>query len=129
MELEGEWCKEPRKVKQEIREFFRKHFQKKQRGRLRFPTHLVEAHLDDGDGDILTRRFDVEEVKRGIWECEDSKSPGPDGFNFCFFKSCWNIIKNDLMRVLEEFHSNGKLSGGCNTSFIVLIPKKKEIMG
>ncbi|XP_057811281.1 uncharacterized protein LOC131025504 [Salvia miltiorrhiza] len=39
-------------------------------------------------------------------------------------KRCWEIIKEDLLKVLKEFHANGKLTRGCNTAFVVLIPKK-----
>lgn len=63
-------------------------------------------------------------MKSAVWECEGSKSPGPDGFNFNFFKNCWDVVKEDVLRLMGEFHANGKLSRGCNSSFIVLIPKK-----
>lgn len=33
------------------------------------------------------------------------------------------------MRVMKEFHINGKLAKGCNSSFIVLIPKKEGNCG
>lgn len=52
-------------------------------------------------------------------------SLGPDGFALEFFRVCCDIIKTDLCRVLEEFHSNSKLMRGCNNPFIVLIPKKE----
>lgn len=68
-------------------------------------------------------------MKEAVWECGVSKSPGPDGFNIGFFKACWNTIKSDLLKVLDEFHANGKLEKGCNSSFIVLIPKKEGTCG
>nr|KYP47550.1 Transposon TX1 uncharacterized [Cajanus cajan] len=67
--------------------------------------------------------FQESEVKEAIWECEGSKSPGPDGFNFTFIKRLWVIMKRDIMRFVEEFHTNGKLPSGTNSSFIALIPK------
>lgn len=38
-------------------------------------------------------------------------------------------MKEDLIRVLAEFFLNGKLTRGCNSSFIILIPKKEESCG
>ncbi|GJR78737.1 putative RNA-directed DNA polymerase, eukaryota, reverse transcriptase zinc-binding domain protein [Tanacetum coccineum] len=38
-------------------------------------------------------RITMEEVKRSVWDCAGSKSPGPDGFNFNFIKRTWEIIK------------------------------------
>lgn len=87
------------------------------------PVELVESRLGDRDGELLTRAFTEEEIKDAMWDCDGSKSPGPDGFNLEFFKNCWDIVKVDLMRVLKEFFENGKLARGCNTIFIVLIPK------
>lgn len=81
------------------------------------------------EGEALTRYFSEEEVKQAIWDCEGSKSPGPDGFNFTFYKTCWHIIKNDLMRVFWEFHDNGKLMRGSNSSYIVLIPIREGASG
>lgn len=76
------------------------------------------------DGELLTKPFLEEEVKRVVWECEGGKSPGPDGFGVEFYKDCWDIVKEDLVREFSELHDNGKLARGCNSSFIALIPKK-----
>jgi len=37
--------------------------------------------------------FTEGEVKEVVWQCEGSKSPGPDGFNFFFIKNNWDSIK------------------------------------
>lgn len=62
-------------------------------------------------------------MREALWDCEESKSPGPDGFNIGFFKECWETVKEDMMRMMHEFHEHGKLVRGSNSSFIVLIPK------
>ena len=54
---------------------------------------------------------------------KDTSSPGPDGFGPAFFKRNWNLVKNDLMCVLQDFHSLADLRP-INKSFIVLLPKK-----
>nr|KYP57260.1 Transposon TX1 uncharacterized [Cajanus cajan] len=58
-----------------------------------------------------------------VWDCDSSKSPGPDGFNFKFIKSFWETVKEDIVRMMKEFHANGKLPKGTNSTFITLIPK------
>lgn len=35
------------------------------------------------------------------------------------------MVKEDILKMLDEFHNNGKLVRGLNSSFIVLIPKKE----
>ena len=58
-----------------------------------------------------------------MWDCDNFKSPGPDGISFGFLKDFWDMLKNDVMRLLVEFHRNGKLAKGINSTFIALIPK------
>jgi len=71
----------------------------------------------------LINPFTCEEVKRAVWDCDSFKSPGPDGVSFGFLKDFWDLLQDDLMRFLVEFHRNGKLTKGWNSTFIALIPK------
>jgi hypothetical protein len=58
-----------------------------------------------------------------VWDCDSFKSPGPNGINFGFIKNFWHEKKDDILRFTSEFHRNGKLSKGINSTFIALIPK------
>ena len=49
---------------------------------------------------------------------------GADGFTIVVFQDCWDVIKEDLMRVFAEFHNSGIINQSTNASFIVLLPKK-----
>jgi hypothetical protein len=71
----------------------------------------------------LINSFQEAEVKAADWDWDSFKSPGPDGVNFGFFKDFWEELKGDVMRFINEFHRNGKLTKGINSTFIALIPK------
>jgi hypothetical protein len=66
-----------------------------------------------------------QEVCNAINCLPSDKSPGPDGFTSRFYKTCWSIIKDELMaavmavwnRKFDNFHK-------LNYAFITLIPKK-----
>lgn len=77
-------------------EHFHSHFKKREGVRLRMPMELVKAWVEEKERDGLVNEFTEEEVRDAVWECEDSKSPGPDGFNFGFLKACCNTIKEDI---------------------------------
>ncbi|XP_024634465.1 uncharacterized protein [Medicago truncatula] len=64
-----------------------------------------------------------EEIKAGIWDCDSFKCPGSDGVNLGFFKDFSDVLKIDLLNFFAEFHRNGKLTKGLNSTFIALIPK------
>jgi hypothetical protein len=53
------------------------------------------------------------------------KAPWPDGFTRAFFKSCWDIIKGDLMRVIGSFENlHGENLHWLNSANVALLPKK-----
>lgn len=51
----------------------------------------------------------------------DDKALGPDGFTMAFFQQCPDIVEQDFVNLLDEFHSNGIISRGLTLS---PIPKK-----
>ena len=79
--------------------------------------------LTHNEGIGLIKSFCVEEVKAEVWDCDNFKCPGPDGISLGFIKKIWDMLKDDLMRFLHEFHRNGRLTKGINSTFIALIPK------
>ncbi|XP_057809058.1 uncharacterized protein LOC131023530 [Salvia miltiorrhiza] len=99
---------------------------KKRRSLPKLPNDFTARSLSAEDKRRLIRPFTEEEAKEAVWSCDESKSPGPDGFNLCFWKSSWEVIKGDFIKLLQEFHENGKIPKGGNSSFITLIPKKEE---
>ena len=71
----------------------------------------------------LERPFEEDEIRRAIFECEENKAPGPDGFTMVIFQTQWNLIKDDLVKVFKEFHWDGVIHGKTNETYICLIPK------
>lgn len=109
-------------VRQAVFSHFENHF--KRCGSERIALHnLTFQTLSYAEGGGLTRPFSLEEVKAAVWDCDSYKSLGPDGVNFGFFKDFWGVLQQDIMRFMVEFHRNGKLSRGINSTFIALIPK------
>ncbi|KAJ9701108.1 hypothetical protein PVL29_006452 [Vitis rotundifolia] len=74
----------------------------------------------------LDSSFSEEEIFNAIFQLDREKAPGPDGFTIAVFQDCWNVIKDDLVRVFAEFHSSGIINQNTNASFIVLLPKKSQ---
>ena len=53
----------------------------------------------------LDRPFEEEEVYGVIKDYDGDKSPGPDGFSMAFFQSCWDFLKQEIMKLFGNFHS------------------------
>ncbi|GJR77142.1 RNA-directed DNA polymerase, eukaryota [Tanacetum coccineum] len=86
-----------------------------------FPNRLTPDQIED-----LERNVSYEEIKRAVWDCGISKSPGPDGFTFEFYRKYWSLIDHDVVAAVTSFFSTGSFPPGCNSSFITLIPKSQE---
>ncbi|WJX38360.1 hypothetical protein P8452_26031 [Trifolium repens] len=116
------WLEEPSRIREEIVSHFTKHFSEEVWDRptldgLTFPT------ISEDEVELLCRPFEEVEIKDCIVNSDGNKSPGPDGFNFEFYKGCWEVVKEDLKRLFSEFHANAKLPRGLLSYFITLIPK------
>jgi len=100
---------------------FSSHFKARREGRLIMDA-LQSPYLNHREGSLV-KPFTLEEVKVAVWDCDNFKSLGPDGVSFGFIKEFWNILCDDIMRYLVEFHRNGRLTKGINITFIALSSK------
>nr|GEU55309.1 RNA-directed DNA polymerase, eukaryota, reverse transcriptase zinc-binding domain protein [Tanacetum cinerariifolium] len=113
-------------------------------GKAKFKEDLksLDAEIDNGDGSaekVLKRAKEMktlisfmidleceatkEELKKVVWDCGTDKSPGLDGYTFGFFRRFWSTINDDVFEAVKYFFSSGDIPKGCNSSFIVPIPK------
>ena len=51
------------------------------------------------------------------------KAPGPDGMTALFYQKFWDIFKDDLTRMVNQFLFEGTMAHGLNDTNICLIPK------
>jgi hypothetical protein len=71
--------------------------------------------------------FTEQEVDKTIKSLPKQKSPGPNGYIGIFFKTCWNIIKDDIMAALQQFYDmNQQDLHFLNQALVMLIPKKEN---
>jgi hypothetical protein len=67
----------------------------------------------------------MEETELVEKESDGNKCPGPDGFNFAFFKKFWYLIKNKVRIFFNQFHGSEVLSRCLLSYFVTLIRKVK----
>jgi len=84
-----------------------------------------ELNLPSHDLSGLDATFTEEEIKHAIHQMPFDKAPGPDGYTGAFFRSCWDIVKVDIVNAANAFHSLRTNSLALlNSANVVLIPKK-----
>ncbi|XP_010258726.1 PREDICTED: uncharacterized protein LOC104598390 [Nelumbo nucifera] len=84
--------------------------------------------IGDDNRRILERMFDLKEIKVAIFSMNRTKAPGPDGFTMAFYQDYWDTVKDELLLVFEEFHRRGVVNPSVNSTFLALIPKKKDAL-
>jgi hypothetical protein len=62
-----------------------------------FSIDLEELGIQQHELSLLDDPFSEEEVWATIKDLPLDKAPGPDGFTGRFYKTCWSIIKGDLL--------------------------------
>ena len=86
--------------------------------------NLEFARLETEEAQWLERRFEEEEVRAAIFALVGDKALGPDGFPMAFFQCFWGDVREEIVEIMEDFYSRGKLLKSLGASFISLIPKK-----
>ena len=115
--------KSPRMIKMEVRNFFKKLYKQKQMPEFQFQQGLVDR-ISDQQAEELEMLPTKEEIRNAVWDCESSKAPGPDGFNFNFIKRCWKFIGIDFVKCVEDFFHEGSLPRNANMTWVTLAPKR-----
>lgn len=56
------------------------------------------------------------------------KSPSLDGFQPLFYKKCWHIVGDEVIKEVQAFFINGILKQSWNSIFISLLPKNLNLI-
>ncbi|GJV29248.1 RNA-directed DNA polymerase, eukaryota, reverse transcriptase zinc-binding domain protein, partial [Tanacetum coccineum] len=88
----------------------------------------IQTRMEDDPTNVTLREQGEDnvsymEIKEAIFDINDNKAPGPDGFTAKFFKKAWDTVGNDVFKAVKEFFSKGKLLGELNATLITLVPK------
>ena len=65
----------------------------------------------------------MEEINLALKDCDASKAPSYDGFNFKFVKEIWHDIRQEVYDLIFEFFDFGIFPKEINQTWVVLIPK------
>lgn len=85
------------------------------------PKLILEEH-----NQLILRPVDLQEVEEAMHQLKVGKVLGLDGFTSNFFHHFWDLIKMEVWKVVEEFHTLRWMYPGLNATFIALIRKEAE---
>ena len=112
-------------ISEEILKFFRRLYTKPKRNSWKIEA-LDWSPIFAQSVEWLDRPFLEEEVRYAFFQLNRDKAPGPNGFTVALYQECWDVIKEDLMKVFQEFYSSRITNQSTNATFIALVPKKSQ---
>jgi hypothetical protein len=75
----------------------------------------------------LAKSVTKEEVDIALMSMGSYKAPGKDGFHALFFKTYWDIVGDDVCRLVYSAFENGSFNQDIVETLVVLIPKEKRL--
>ncbi|KAL0439801.1 UNVERIFIED_CONTAM: hypothetical protein Slati_2463100 [Sesamum latifolium] len=79
--------------------------------------------ISTDEAQTLIRPFTREEVKAALFDIEEDRAPGPDGYSSGFSKAAWPIVGDEVTRAVLNFFATGRLLKQVNATLLTLIPK------
>ena len=119
---QGAWITEMGAIRNLFLNSFKNFFKQEE---VNFPTHLehlVLPCITEDENDELSRIPTPEEIKATLFNMQDLKAPGPDGYPVIFYKQLWPTVGDDVIRAVTSFFHIGSMPREVNNSLIVLIP-------
>jgi hypothetical protein len=75
------------------------------------------------ENDMLCKPFTVKEIEYALSQLEKNKAAGPDSIPIEFFQTCWDIVKDDIVELFNDFHAGRLNVNRLNYGIITLLPK------
>lgn len=85
LNVEGRNVEEVAEIRSVIQHHFQSRFTSNEDHRP-LMSKLNFKRIGEAENNVLVAPFTDDEIKEAVWQCESSKSPRPDGFNFYFIK-------------------------------------------
>lgn len=85
---------------------------------------FIPQLVNNEDNSFLITLPYMEELKGVVFSLLACSALGPDGFSGHFYRTTWDIIKQDLMSVVVFFLSGEIVPRSVNATLLTLIPKK-----
>jgi hypothetical protein len=124
--VDGSWCDAPAEMQQLTVEFFEDLYTVDSAVSPAQVLHLIVPKVNSSMNDDLCKAFTEKEISDAMFQKGPLKAAGPDGFPMRFYQRHRDIVKSDVVKVVQKFFLDGCLPNGINDTAIVLIPKGND---
>eukprot|EP00253_Pinus_taeda_P010868 PITA_10868 len=82
--------------------------------------------FDDSCNDTIFQPVTEDELHKVLKAFSKDKCPGPDGWSIEFFLCFFELLKHDLLHMIEDSRISGHIHSHISSTLIALIPKKRD---
>ena len=86
-------------------------------------TRNIPSPITQQHNELLMKPISLTEVEEAAFQMEEGKAPSPDGFTVNFFHHFWDIIKQEVWKIIEDSRVSRKILPAFNATFLTLNPK------
>ncbi|CAH1443602.1 unnamed protein product [Lactuca virosa] len=87
------------------------------------PKDLFENKLTHVQALNMVKEITCDEIKAALFDIDEDKALGSDGYTSKFFKGAWVIVGDDFCKAVKEFFLKKKILKEINAIAIALVPK------
>ncbi|XP_026399736.1 uncharacterized protein LOC113295619 [Papaver somniferum] len=77
------------------------------------------------ESNFMDRLPSMEEIHEAVFDLGEDNASGTDGFAGFFYKHCWEIISEDLVKSIFFCWTNKFIPHGVNSSLLLFLPKER----
>ncbi|XP_063765417.1 transposon TX1 uncharacterized 149 kDa protein [Eleginops maclovinus] len=121
----GQLLQESADIQQCAVRFYRSDYQAEPEAALSFFEGLPK--VPEGDSADLEAELSAQELQEALQSMQSGKAPGIDGLPADFYKVFWPVMGDDLLDVLRDSLSKGRLPLSCRRAVLTLLPKKGDL--
>ncbi|WMV28797.1 hypothetical protein MTR67_022182 [Solanum verrucosum] len=122
----GEILNTSQQIGKEAEKFFTEQFKQEQQDQDFTMLHHIPKMITNEQNEKMTRLPSAEEVKYVVFELNGDSAGGLDGFSGEFFQCCWDIVGEDITRLVRAFFCGQELPKFKTHTNLVLLPKKEK---
>jgi hypothetical protein len=116
------WVESVPEVRAAIMDYFKIHFSESLSNRLTLDGMTFHGLAEDNVV-MLSTPFSTAEIEVVVATSDRNKSPRQDEFNFSFFKRFWDLIKEEMGVMFDQFFTTATLPRSFSSYFLTIIPK------
>lgn len=102
MKLEnGSYLSSPEDIHMAIVDYFSEFFKKESPRLLPDLSTLITLVISVEESDVFCKSPTLDEVHDSLFSIPSNSAPGPDGFGSGIYKSCWDLVKYDILEAIS----------------------------